>query len=337
MRNMKHLISVIIPIYNSEEYLVDCIESVLGQTYVDFELILVDDGSTDASSAICDEYAAKDGRIKVIHKDNGGVSSARNCGMEIAGGKYIAFVDSDDWVAPTMLSLLLETLVVSQSQVAICAGYQIRKGKVICKFNYYLKTGEVRDSTSMVRAAILDELSTYATCALFCADCWQDLRFPANRTFEDLSTVYKVIAKSKRVCFVDEPLYYYNRHENSITATRSYINSYNLYLAKKEHYQYACAHHKDLIEECAGCAAQYALSVCFYRHTTGDVPDLVYRDAYTFLQVHKKEALIYKRHPIMRRVIMKVYWYAQPAFLCGCKLLGIVRTLFGQILPMRVK
>ena len=98
--------SIIVPIYKVEEYLPRCVESLLGQTDGDFELILVDDGSPDCCGAICDEYAAKDSRIFVIHKENGGLSDARNAGREIARGEYIAFVDSDDWVSPRYLELL---------------------------------------------------------------------------------------------------------------------------------------------------------------------------------------------------------------------------------------
>lgn len=95
-------ISVIVPVYNVEPYLRQCVDSILGQTFRDFELILVDDGSPDGCPAICDEYAKMDSRVKVIHKENGGLSSARNAGLDVAKGKYIAFVDSDDWIHPEM-------------------------------------------------------------------------------------------------------------------------------------------------------------------------------------------------------------------------------------------
>ena len=103
----KPLISVIVPVYNVEQYLPKCIDSILAQTYENLEIILVEDGTKDSSGVICDEYAAKDARIRVIHKENGGLSSARNAGMEIARGEYFGFVDSDDWIEPEMYENLM--------------------------------------------------------------------------------------------------------------------------------------------------------------------------------------------------------------------------------------
>lgn len=107
---MKEQISVIIPIYNVEKYLSDCVESVLKQTYTDLEIILVDDGSQDASGQICDDYAKQDSRVQVIHKKNGGLSSARNAGIDQATGQYFFFLDSDDWIAENALELLYKEI-----------------------------------------------------------------------------------------------------------------------------------------------------------------------------------------------------------------------------------
>ena len=117
---MEDLISVIIPVYNVEKYLPECIESVLKQTHTNLEIILVDDGSPDNSPQICDEYAQKDSRIKVIHKENGGVSSARNEGLKIAKGEWISFIDADDWVEKNFCEILLNKAVKTQSDIALC-------------------------------------------------------------------------------------------------------------------------------------------------------------------------------------------------------------------------
>ena len=106
MESNKLTISVIVPVYNTELYLHRCIDSILSQTFTDFELLLINDGSTDRSGEICDEYAGKDKRVRVFHKENGGVSSARNIGLDEARGEWIAFVDSDDWVSPKLLEIL---------------------------------------------------------------------------------------------------------------------------------------------------------------------------------------------------------------------------------------
>ena len=117
---MENLISVIVPVYNIEAYLRKCIDSILAQTYTNLEIILVDDGSTDNSGEICNEYAAKDARIRVIHKGNGGLSSARNTGIDIATGKYIGFVDSDDYLAPDMYEKLLGAIVNNHADISVC-------------------------------------------------------------------------------------------------------------------------------------------------------------------------------------------------------------------------
>ena len=126
------MISVIVPVYNVEKYLRQCLDSVLAQTYRELEIILVDDGSTDGSGAICDEYATRDSRIKVVHQQNGGLSSARNAGLDLATGEYVAFVDSDDYIHETMLELLYQALVENNADTVICNFERVdEKGDVI--------------------------------------------------------------------------------------------------------------------------------------------------------------------------------------------------------------
>ncbi len=113
------LISVIVPVYNVEKYMERCVDSILRQTYTNIEIILVDDGSTDASSRLCDEYAARDGRIKVVHKENGGLSDARDAGLAVAEGDYIGYVDSDDWIEPDMYELMHMDCAENEAQVCV--------------------------------------------------------------------------------------------------------------------------------------------------------------------------------------------------------------------------
>lgn len=126
---MNPKISIIVPIYNVEKYLQKCVDSILCQTYKNLEIILVNDGSPDNCPAICDEYAKKDKRIKVIHKQNGGVSSARNAGLDVATGKYVQFVDSDDWVEPEYSKTMINLIEENNCDLGIC-GY-IKKGKIV--------------------------------------------------------------------------------------------------------------------------------------------------------------------------------------------------------------
>ncbi|MBR6489706.1 MAG: glycosyltransferase family 2 protein, partial [Muribaculaceae bacterium] len=123
------MVSVIIPVYNVQEYLARCIDSVLCQSHKELEVILVDDGSTDHSGAMCDDYASRDGRIKVIHKSNGGLSDARNAGLDVMTGDYVTFIDADDYVHPYFVELLLRGLHESGSQIAVCRWQELNDGE----------------------------------------------------------------------------------------------------------------------------------------------------------------------------------------------------------------
>lgn len=122
-------ISIIVPVYNVEKYLEKCVRSILAQTFTDFELILVDDGSPDSSGAMCDQFAKQDERVKVIHKENGGLSDARNAGIEIATGEYLGFIDSDDYIADDMYELLYTNIVKEDADLSICGIYDVYEGK----------------------------------------------------------------------------------------------------------------------------------------------------------------------------------------------------------------
>ena len=131
----KPLITVIVPIYHVEKYLHRCVDSILNQTYENLEIILVDDGSGDACSSICDEYAGRDSRIVVIHKENGGLSDARNAGIEIAKGQYLAFVDSDDYIHKDMYKILMKEILESNAEVSICSYkyvYDNKEKEIVC-------------------------------------------------------------------------------------------------------------------------------------------------------------------------------------------------------------
>lgn len=137
---MNDLISIIVPVYNVEKYLNKCIDSIINQTYKNIEIILVDDGSTDNSGKICDEYLLRDSRIKVIHKNNGGLSSARNEGINISSGEYIGFVDSDDWVEPNMYEEMYKKILYSNADIVDCGYWKEYENKSI----KYISANEVK-------------------------------------------------------------------------------------------------------------------------------------------------------------------------------------------------
>lgn len=206
--------SIIVPIYKVEKYLPRCVESLLGQTDGDFELILVDDGSPDCCGAICDEYAAKDSRIFVIHKGNGGLSDARNAGLEIARGEYIAFVDSDDWVSPRYLELLRQGLETTGSDICECG--ILRTEGVSCP-EPVETVPEVFDTVAALEQLIRDgRFHQYVWNKLYRREVIGDIRFPVGKTNEDEFWTYQVFGRAKRVAGIDAVLYNYFQRPGSI-------------------------------------------------------------------------------------------------------------------------
>lgn len=231
---MKPLISVIIPVYAVEKYLKRAVDSVLRQTYRNLEIILVDDGSPDACPAICDDYEAKEARVRVIHKENGGLSDARNAGLDIAGGDYIAFLDSDDYYAPFFIEVLYEQLTAQNAQVALCR-YEVTEeldatqGPDFAGYLAEYKAGKI-DCPAYDRKQMLgnqyDALccdATYFIVAwnkLYKASLWKGVRFPKGKIHEDEATTYRIFDKIEKGVYVNMPMYAYFSMEGSITRAK---------------------------------------------------------------------------------------------------------------------
>lgn len=221
MERKNGLISVIVPVYNVESYLEKCIDSIIHQTYKNLEIILVDDGSTDNSGKICDVYKEKDSRIKVIHKQNRGLSSARNCGLEIAKGEYIGFVDGDDYIAEDMYALLNNHM---KDDVGI----------VSCKIAY-VDQGHVKAPNSASGLMIMDNvqairevlrvryLNISACDKLYRRETIGNIKFSVGRTSEDLPFIYNVVKNCKYVINIGEYKYFYCYRENSISHKSFFI------------------------------------------------------------------------------------------------------------------
>lgn len=215
------LISVIVPIYNVESYLNKCVESIVNQTYTNLEIILVDDGSPDNCPIMCDEWAKKDNRIKVIHKENGGLSSARNAGLDIAKGAFIAFVDSDDYVEAHYIEILLKKLLQYNVDLVCCSINNIYENKME---NFKLKP--VDKDLVISGSSILPEFYRHYTTALMVAwnklykrELFDNLRYTAGRIYEDGAIVLHLLSKCKQVAIIPDVLYNYLRRENSIMGT----------------------------------------------------------------------------------------------------------------------
>lgn len=243
---MKPLISVVIPIYQVKDYLVQCLESVMNQTYKEIEIILVDDGSTDGSGDICNEYKQKDDRIRVIHKGNGGLSSARNAGIDLAQGEYIAFIDSDDWIDARYIETLYKMCEENDCDIAQCVHWDIWT-----EVNYHVDKVTVpfifnpRELACAFESIELWQ-SILAWNKLYRIELFDDIKYPEGRLHEDEYTSYKLAWKANKVAVTYAKLYYYRRcRENSIkTSKYSYkrLDCDDAYKQKTEFYEAANEH-----------------------------------------------------------------------------------------------
>lgn len=217
---MDELISIIVPVYNVEKYLNRCIDSIINQTYKNLEIILVDDGSPDNCGMICDEYAKKDDRIKVIHKKNGGLSDARNNGIKIANGNYIGFVDSDDWIAPNMYEKLYYALVDNNADISCCKNIRCKDNniKINKKFDNNIIIYNQLQFLRKFFKIDSQECVYYACNKLYKKQIIHDNQYPINLTSEDVLGTYKALLKSKKIVEINYPYYYYYYNPNSITS-----------------------------------------------------------------------------------------------------------------------
>ena len=209
---MSDLISVIIPIYKVEPYLRRCVDSVLAQTYQNLEIFLVDDGSPDNCGKICDEYAAKDGRIRVIHKENGGLSDARNVALDVCSGEYISFIDSDDYVSEDHIESLLRALKTQHTELAVCG---------INKFDEAGAVSVDYSPSGTEKCVSGDEMMETvwrpsACNKLYRKSLFETLRYPFGKLYEDLFVYHDILARIDGLAFTGKNTYFYFVRQGSI-------------------------------------------------------------------------------------------------------------------------
>ena len=229
-------VSIIVPVYQVENYIRQCIDSILVQTFTDFELILVDDGSKDKSGQICDEYAVLDQRVKVIHKENGGLSDARNCGMDQAVGNYFMFVDSDDYIAPTMLEYLYKALMNKEADIAVC------------NFLHFFEEDRKRDFSTNIQSEVLSGAEifysrknervygiwTVAWNKLYKRETLGNVRFRFGKYHEDEFWANDIYQLDIKIVTIPECLYYYRQRDNSIMGKKSAARNLDIIEALQE-------------------------------------------------------------------------------------------------------
>ena len=229
-------VSIIVPVYQVENYIRQCVDSILAQTFTDFELILVDDGSKDRSGQICDEYVKVDERVKVIHKENGGLSDARNRGMDQMVGKYFMFVDSDDYIAPTMVECLYKKIVNQTADISVC------------NFLYYFEDEREKNFSTQMKSEILSGKEvfynrknernygfwTIACNKLYKRELFGKVRFRFGKYHEDEFWANDIYQMDIRVVTVPECLYYYRQRDNSIMGKKSFQRDFDIIDALQE-------------------------------------------------------------------------------------------------------
>ncbi|MBR7160655.1 MAG: glycosyltransferase family 2 protein [Clostridia bacterium] len=287
---MNNLISIIVPVYNVAPYLDRCIQSIVAQTHQDIEILLIDDGSTDDSGAICDKYAKQDNRIVVVHKQNGGVSSARNLGMDIAKGEYIGFIDSDDYIEPNMYERLHGSIIRENADLAVCGFKQVRVNG----------DTRVNDATSDMdwskeniiknyfTQGIIKELMYAPVNKLYKKSMLDDLRYCTQyRMGEDILFLFKVIDKMNKMVYVEGSYYHYIMRENSAMTSK--------FSAKRLEYVYAI---RDIETICVD-KYPYAIDsakIWVYRHVLNTLRQLIvsnmldsHKDFYTENKTYLKQ------------------------------------------------
>jgi glycosyltransferase involved in cell wall biosynthesis len=212
------LISVIVPVYKVEPYLRKCVDSVLSQTYQNLEVILVDDGSPDGCPAICDEYAKKDARVRVIHKENGGLSDARNFGLDAMRGELVAFVDSDDWVREGYIENMYQAMQKYGADAAVGGIEYFYESAGVYKQPYKMPApeGVWKMAEAMERLMVQKEFLPSACAKLYKKSLFQNIRYPKGKKMEDLATAYQLFYECKKIAFTAQNHYIYVQRSGSI-------------------------------------------------------------------------------------------------------------------------
>ena len=317
------LISIIIPVYKVEQYLEKCVESVRNQDYPNLEILLIDDGSPDACPKICDEYEEKDRRIKVIHKKNGGLASARNVGLDNARGEYIAFVDSDDWLAPQAYSTMMKLLLDQGLDIVCCEISRMCGEKEIERYRFF-ETGTVLSGKDVTKEILLDKIGSQVVKAIYHAHCWKNLRFPIGRLYEDIPVTFLAFSKARQVGFIAEPFYLYRSNDESISLSPQPLKPYHEFLGFKEHYDYSCINYPEIENECLANTAIYAISTCFHYYSERNkLLKEACIETQNFLLQHKGQIMEYSGFMKSRAIALHVFYFSRRFFRISCRIFHI--------------
>ena len=255
------LISVIVPVYKVEPYLERCVRSILSQTYRNLEILLVDDGSPDRCGEMCDAFAKEDSRIRVIHKQNGGQSDARNQGLDRMTGELVGFVDSDDWVYPELYETLYRNLTAFDADIAECGVLKVYEDGKTETENAFREPTCFEKTEGLETFLVDDQIPSYPCTKLFRASLFETLRFPVGVIYEDLAFLHLVYARAERSVCIPENLYVYCLRGDSTCAVQGSKQTFGLFNAFAERYAFAKEKglNSKVIETCLARTCVFAL------------------------------------------------------------------------------
>lgn len=287
--NMNPLVSVIIPVYNVEKYLHQAVDSILLQTYPHLEVILVDDGSRDTSGRICDEYAQKDPRVKVIHQANAGLSAARNAGLDAAGGDYIYFIDSDDYVDTVLCKTVLDAFTRHDADIVVfdCIRVDENGANLNAMENRH---GIVSDKEEMISELLSGNINDYAWNKMYKRQVFDGVRYPLGRIWEDMGTTYKLFLNSETISCIPHKLYYYRQRENSIANSMNETALRDIFLMQKSRYDHLREIYPTTAELGFSMVASSALAL-YDRSLWKRVDETVLNQAVKFLNQNREKIL----------------------------------------------
>lgn len=308
--NQAPLITVVVPIYKVEEYLDECVQSILNQTYHNLEIFLVDDGSPDRCGEMCDTYAEKDSRVKVIHQKNRGLSGARNSAIDIATGEYITFVDSDDYLKEDMVETLYQEVLQYNAEIATAAYESFFEDGSRASNPHDGKIFVYSKEEALDCFLFNDYLTPCVWGKLYSISLWKEVRCPEGKLFEDQFTTYKLIDQCKKVVYDTTPRYYYRKRMGSIGHSSFSERTYDLYDAIHEEYNYISQKYP---KECPNIAvARITWEIVFVnmmiRSDAIEIKTVV--DVQRFAKKNIKKILQCKYINGMRRVQIVLFSYA---------------------------
>ena len=317
---MHPIVSIIVPVYKVELYLHRCVRSILAQTYAHWELILVDDGSPDACPQICDEYADTDQRIRVVHKNNGGLSDARNCGLDMATGEYVMFVDSDDYIHPKMLEAMVGHALSNDADLVQCRYIRgteerfpdVKEGRV----HYF--------DNHTIFASAMQQVTSWAK--LCRRSLWEGIRMPVGQIHEDEATTWKIYYRSSMIVALEAPYYYYYVNPTGIMSTEGrrfnpiFVDIYN------ERISYFSERGEDLLVRLSRW--QFCLPL-MYLYLRGNLTRSESSCIRGLLVENIKQFVRVRQVPCAHRWVFAILGVCPPLFRGMCLLLTKARNLFG--------